>query len=88
MAAGFGKYGSTSDNEITAFDFILFLKHNASSGGVFVMENVKAILIEHWDNIMAWYNSLTEVHQYGVLFIVILAVLFIGIFILLSKITR
>ncbi len=52
------------------------------------MENVKAILIEHWDNIMAWYNSLTEVHQYGVLFIVILAVLFIGIFILLSKITR
>lgn len=53
-----------------------------------MIEKIKNILIEYWDNIMVWYNSLTEVYQYGVLFIVIIAVLLICIFFLLSRISK
>lgn len=52
------------------------------------MENIKYWFQEHWDAIMAWYDSLEQLYQYGVLFIVILVVLLFLMFFSLRKVTR
>ena len=52
------------------------------------MENIKYWFQEHRDAIIAWYEGLEPLYQYGVLFLVIIAVILCFSLFSLRKITR
>lgn len=52
------------------------------------MEKIKASFQPYFDRIMAWYNGLEQLYQYGVLFLLIVGVLFVLAYFLLSRITK
>ncbi len=60
--------------------------YNLSKDGT--MEKIKYWLQEHWAAIMAWYDGLEPLYQYGVLFLLIIAVILLFSFYSLRKVTR
>ena len=52
------------------------------------MQRIKDLYQEYADQAMTWYDGLETFYQYGVLFLLIVAALFIVSFILLSRITK
>ena len=52
------------------------------------MEKINDLFHRYWDQIIAWYNGLEQLYQYGVLFLLIVIGLFIFVYFMLSRITR
>jgi hypothetical protein len=52
------------------------------------MGKIKDLFDQHSDQITAWYNGLEQSSQFGVFFLVIVSVFFIGAYVMLSRITR
>ena len=52
------------------------------------MENIKYWFQEHWNEIMAWYEGLEPLYQYGVLFLPIIAAILCFSLFSLRRITR
>jgi hypothetical protein len=52
------------------------------------MESVKNLYHQYWGQIMAWYDGLAQINQYGVFFLLIVFSLFIGSFFILSRLTK
>ena len=52
------------------------------------MGEIKDLFHLYWDQIIAWYNGLEQLYQYGVLFLLIVVALFIFVYFMLSRITR
>lgn len=52
------------------------------------MEKIKSMFDQYYDQAMAWYNSLEQLYQYGVLFLLILAGLLIVVFFIISRVTK
>jgi len=53
-----------------------------------MMETVKELYGLYFERIMAWYNGLEQLYQYGVFFLVIVVGLLIFTFFLLRRITK
>jgi hypothetical protein len=52
------------------------------------MEKIKDLYHQYLDPIIAWYDGLTQVYQYGVFFLLIVITLFIISLFILSRITK
>jgi hypothetical protein len=52
------------------------------------MEKIKGLYDEYLDQIIAWYDGLQEMYQYGVLFLLIVLGLFVMAYVILSRITK
>ncbi len=52
------------------------------------MEKLKDLYHRYFDQIIAWYDGLEQLYQYGVLFLIIVIGFFIISFFLLSRITK
>ncbi len=52
------------------------------------MEKIKDLYHQYLDQIIAWYNGLEQLYQYGVFFLLIVIGLFITAFFILSRITK
>jgi hypothetical protein len=52
------------------------------------MEKVKNLYHQYLDQIIAWYDGLEQLNQYGVLFLLLVIGLFIAAYIFLSRITK
>ena len=52
------------------------------------MEKIKDLYYQYMDQIMAWYDGLEQLYQYGVLFLLIVVCFFMGAYFLLSRITK
>jgi hypothetical protein len=53
-----------------------------------VMEKIKDLYHQYSDQIIAWYDGLEQLYQYGVFFLLFLIGLFIGTYVLLSRISK
>lgn len=52
------------------------------------MEKALELYHHYLDRIIAWYNGLEQLYQYGVFFLAIVVSLFIAGYFILSRITR
>jgi hypothetical protein len=52
------------------------------------MEKIKDLYHQYFDQIIAWYDGLEQLYQYGVFFLLIVIGLFIIAFFALSRITK
>jgi hypothetical protein len=52
------------------------------------MEKIKDLYHQYLDQIIAWYNGLEQLYQYGVFFLLIVIGLFIIAYFILSRITK
>jgi hypothetical protein len=52
------------------------------------METIKELYNQYFDKIMDWYNSLDQLYQYGVLFLLVIIGFFVIAFFMLSRITK
>jgi len=52
------------------------------------MEKIKDLYHQYLDQIIAWYDGLEQLYQYGVFFLLIVIALFITAFVILSRITK
>jgi len=52
------------------------------------MEKIKDLCHQYLDQIIAWYDGLEQLYQYGVLFLLIVIGLFIVAYFILSRITK
>lgn len=52
------------------------------------MEMIKNLYHQYLDQVMAWYNGLEQLYQYGVFFLLSVVGLFMVAYFLLSKITK
>lgn len=52
------------------------------------MEKIKELYYQYSDRIIAWYDGLEQLYQYGVLFLLIVISFLIVAYYLLSRITR
>lgn len=52
------------------------------------MEKIKDLYHQYLDQIIAWYNGLEQLYQYGVFFLLIVICFFIAAYVLLSRITK
>jgi len=52
------------------------------------MEKIKDLYHQYLDQIIAWYNGLEQLYQYGVFFLLIVIGLFITACVILSRITK
>ena len=52
------------------------------------MEKIKDLYHQYLDQIIAWYNGLEQLYQYGVFFLLIVIGLFIVGYYILSRITK
>ena len=53
-----------------------------------VMDRVRELYQHYWGQVMTWYDGLNELYQYGVLFLLIIAGLFVAAYFILSRITK
>jgi len=53
-----------------------------------MLEKIKDLMDGYWDQIMTWYGGLSELYQYGVLFVAFVGVGLIVALYLLSRIVR
>ncbi|MBN1614608.1 MAG: hypothetical protein JW950_09105 [Deltaproteobacteria bacterium] len=53
-----------------------------------MIEKIKDLYQQYYDQIMMWYEGLNEVYKYGVIFLLIVACLLILAFWMLRRITR
>ena len=52
------------------------------------MEKIKDLYHQYSDSIIAWYNGIEELYQYGVLFLLIIIGLSIVAFFIISRSTK
>ncbi len=52
------------------------------------MEKIKNLYQQYSDRIIDWYDGLSQLHQYGVFFLLIVIGLFIAAYFILSRITK
>lgn len=52
------------------------------------MEKIKDLYHQYWGQIMAWYDGLEQLYQYGVFFLLIVVGFSIVAFVMLSRITK
>jgi hypothetical protein len=52
------------------------------------MEKIKDLYNQYWDQVIAWYNGLEQLYQYGVFFLLLVIGLLIFSYFILSRITR
>jgi hypothetical protein len=52
------------------------------------MEKIKDLYHQYLDQIIAWYDDLEQMYQYGVFFLFIVIGLFIVLYFYLSRITK
>jgi hypothetical protein len=53
-----------------------------------IMENIKELYHRYFDQIVAWYDGLDQLYQYGVFFLIMVVGFFVIAFYLLSRITK
>ena len=52
------------------------------------MDKITELYNQYWDQILAWFNGLEELYQYGVLFLLFVVGFLILAFSVLSRITK
>ena len=52
------------------------------------MEKIKDLYHQYLDQIIAWYNGLEQLYQYGVIFLLFVVALFIIVFLIISRSTK
>jgi hypothetical protein len=52
------------------------------------MEKIKDLYHQYLDQIIAWYNGLEQLYQYGVLFLLIVIGFFIVLLFIISRVTK
>ena len=52
------------------------------------METIKNLYHQYSDQVIAWYNGLEQLYQYGVFFLVCVVGLFIVAYVILKRVTK
>ena len=53
-----------------------------------MMEKIKDLYYQYWDQIIAWYAGLSQLQQYGVFFLLFVIGFFIATFFIISRVTK